>query len=1365
MKKITSIMMMVFLSLLFTITSCGGGDAGSKTQTGSGGVVTADTPTSTADTGSDTTVVTTTDSTGTPVVPATTPAATVTKIEISPSTASIPNGTNQQLTATSVYSDGSTTDITSEVTWSVDKSNYGYVTSSAEFRSLKVGTVEVTAASGDFSAKATMTITSATLVKIEIDPATKTFPTGITYPFVANGIYSDNSTKDITADVAWSSDSANATVNDTASNKGKVTGVSAGTAKISASLSGKSATSDVIITAIASNPFTALIIAPTNSSVPVNGFQQYSAVAYFKDNSSMDVTQTATWSIIQTGTLAAKVEDAELNEIKGRIKGLSAGTVQIKAEITLGTGGDATAKSVQTDLTVNAATLNSITVTPDNPISYGTTQQFKATGIYSDGSRDITDYVLWESTNESIATISNTTKGLATSVAAGTTTIKASLLGKTGSTGLEVKITTLKSIAVVATVPSPYNINEVVQYRANGTYSDGTVQEITTQVVWTSTASAVSQVSNTTGSKGIVTAVSSGTATIKATKDFITGSADLTVNTPDIVKPKVVSAVLLTGNRILVSFDEDLNLSKATDAANYTIPSLAVSAVTAQSLKEYILQVGSTAATTYTLTVNESVTDIVGNTLDPTAKTTTFMGQDTIPPYLLMATNNSPTSIIVYFSEDMKLGSGDNQSADYYNSSGTYVLTRLSGTTSDCPTISGVEKIDNSTFRILLDVSTYPMAGAQYKIQVSTELRDKSANANQIINPTSVTFLGNEQLRVVSAEALTTSTVKITFNKPVYTSTNSSDPNYDYRAACSNNTDCNKRYAILPPLGDITSASVSENTVTITHQTIQEGTNYSVICANLQDGDQFNNVASGVSLYDSDHPGNASYRLQNAPKDRASFTGLGVSITTPDQGAQFDDPFGDTTATGFSFIYNGKVYIGPNATNSTLVRFDPNGANLVQVGFDTPYCYNPALAVGALPLLALDIDSPKRYDFGHPTNDIDGGPGDVDGVGYFAKVTLNGEQYLLAGTQVTDESQIQQVFLTRSTGTTLQFFPCPATGPANVKSTSAVYGYGDKVYIGVASSHTNQKPAFNINTISSGAPESCTGFNNYTGQTNPTLVALKDTAVTTSGIDVITHITISSGSFAGDYLIIANKHNFMIAPLPAADLSSFVSVKSASWVNVRSYDVDIRSYKPHERGISSIVQYGNDVYVAINKSTSSGIPNYPNAASLRPELWVGTTVDPANVPAGPRNPLIIGNWTWKKVFDANDLPSMGSSTTWGSSIDAISLLVLNGNRLYIGMDSMTEGARLIYLDLSTISVNWAADYTTTKAIPFTNFTQIGRATVTCDPAFSDGTAFGKNCSAKRFFSGASVNYSGKNYLYMSAGDGTGSLKVFRQVDN
>jgi len=124
-----------------------------------------------------------------------------------------------------------------------------------------------------------------------------------------------------------------------------------------------------------------------------------------------------------------------------------------------------------TQLTVTSALLVSIEVTPPNPqLAAGTTQQFTATGLFTDNNtQNLTTQVTWQSSNATIATISNAagSQGLATSVGVGTTPITATapstptLRGISGTTSI-----TIVGLSDLVPVPGPQgfctivNINE-----------------------------------------------------------------------------------------------------------------------------------------------------------------------------------------------------------------------------------------------------------------------------------------------------------------------------------------------------------------------------------------------------------------------------------------------------------------------------------------------------------------------------------------------------------------------------------------------------------------------------------------------------------------------------------------------------------------------------------------------------------------------------------------------------------------------------------------------------------------------------------------------------------------------------------------
>ncbi|MBZ5660224.1 MAG: choice-of-anchor D domain-containing protein [Acidobacteriia bacterium] len=181
----------------------------------------------------------------------------------------------------------------------------------------------------------------------------------------------------------------------------------------------------------------------------------------------------------------------------------------------------------QTQLSVygllNPPALVSIAVTPANPsIAKGATQQFIATGTYSDSSTQVlTGFATWNSTNTAAATIVD--GGLATGVAAGNTTIQATYNSITGSTVLTVNPPSLVSIAVTPANPSILT-GGTQQFTATGTYSDNSTQNLTSSVTWTSNNNTVA----TINSAGLASGVGPGSATIQATLSSIVGSTTLT---------------------------------------------------------------------------------------------------------------------------------------------------------------------------------------------------------------------------------------------------------------------------------------------------------------------------------------------------------------------------------------------------------------------------------------------------------------------------------------------------------------------------------------------------------------------------------------------------------------------------------------------------------------------------------------------------------------------------------------------------------------------------------------------------------------------------------------------------------------------
>lgn len=177
------------------------------------------------------------------------------------------------------------------------------------------------------------------------------------------------------------------------------------------------------------------------------------------------------------------------------------------------------------------ASLVSITLGPAaSSVGPGATQQFRAVGTYSNGTAgDLTTSVSWSSSSASIATISNAagSQGLATAGSVGGgTTITATLGSISGSTSLQVVALTSISIFPQGTSILP---GATQQFNATGNNSNGSTQNLTSSVVWSSANTAVASISNSAGSQGLATAVAVGVTTIQAALGSLNSSVALTV--------------------------------------------------------------------------------------------------------------------------------------------------------------------------------------------------------------------------------------------------------------------------------------------------------------------------------------------------------------------------------------------------------------------------------------------------------------------------------------------------------------------------------------------------------------------------------------------------------------------------------------------------------------------------------------------------------------------------------------------------------------------------------------------------------------------------------------------------------------------
>lgn len=283
-------------------------------------------------------------------------------------------------------------------------------------------------------------------------------------------------------------------------------------------------------------------------------------------------------------------------------------------------GGPGGSNPTTTDPSATVPTLASIAVTPATATATaGTTQQFVASGTYSDkSSKVLTSSVTWSSTNTAVASISSASgsQGLATAAAAGSTSIVATD-GAIASAGAAFTVTAPSLVSIAVTpVTATLVSGATQQFVATGTYSDKSTKSLTGAVTWSSASPTVASISNASGTLGLATAVSVGSTTVVATEgSVISPAASLTV-TAAVTAPSsnVPSITSQPADQTVVVGQHALFNVIATGASTYqwSKNGTAISGATGASYYTSAIQSGDAGAS-FAVTVGNSLGSVTSS--------------------------------------------------------------------------------------------------------------------------------------------------------------------------------------------------------------------------------------------------------------------------------------------------------------------------------------------------------------------------------------------------------------------------------------------------------------------------------------------------------------------------------------------------------------------------------------------------------------------------------------------------------------------------------------------------------------------------------------------------------------------------------
>ena len=344
------------------------------------------------------------------------------------------------------------------------------------------------------------------LTSIAISPAAPSVSLGNQQLLVVTGTFSGGSTQ-VLSSVQWSSSSTSvAAVSADASDSGYVTTLAQGTATITATAAGVSGSTMITVPAPA---LISITLNPQSLSMPLGTAQQFTATGTYSDGSTQDLTSTATWTSSSSSATVSSV-------------GLVTAAILGSATIQASSG----SLSSSTTVTVGSPALVSLSLTPATAtLAIGQTQQYQATGTYTDGSaQNLTASATWYSVPQTSASVNSA--GLVTAIGQGTATITAAYGTSAGVSALTVGASNLVSIAVSPNTAS-LAAGSSQQFIAVGSYSNGSTQDITSLVTWTSSSGTVV----TVNAAGLATALTGGSATITASSGSVTGTAAVSVET------------------------------------------------------------------------------------------------------------------------------------------------------------------------------------------------------------------------------------------------------------------------------------------------------------------------------------------------------------------------------------------------------------------------------------------------------------------------------------------------------------------------------------------------------------------------------------------------------------------------------------------------------------------------------------------------------------------------------------------------------------------------------------------------------------------------------------------------------------------
>ncbi len=283
---------------------------------------------------------------------------------------------------------------------------------------------------------------------------------------------------------------------------GVVTAVAPGTATISATSEGRSGTAAITVVPV---PVARVVLSADVASLAVGASTILSAQTQSAAGAPL-AGRVIAWT--STAPTVASVTN-------GVVTAIAVGTAGIIAT--------AEGRADTATITVTPVPVATVTVSPTTAsLQVGATTAIAATARDASGATLTGRAVTWSSAAPAIATVAG---GTVTAITPGSTTVTAMVEGQSATATITV---TQVPVATVTIAPTTATVAVGTTTTLAATLRDAAGAALTGRTVtWSSGASAVASVSN-----GVVTGVAPGTATITATSEGRSGTAQVTVASP-----------------------------------------------------------------------------------------------------------------------------------------------------------------------------------------------------------------------------------------------------------------------------------------------------------------------------------------------------------------------------------------------------------------------------------------------------------------------------------------------------------------------------------------------------------------------------------------------------------------------------------------------------------------------------------------------------------------------------------------------------------------------------------------------------------------------------------------------------------------